>query len=94
MFWNLAEASVPMTQRAVMAMITSTARTITTGVLPARSSSPKARRPNRTATSASDPTTSTPVIEIAHPPIHPNHGPIARVTHENVVPQSGSTPFR
>ena len=30
---------------------------------------------------------------IAQPPIHPAHGPIARVTHENVVPQSGSARF-
>ena len=45
---------------------------------------------NRTPTSASDPSTRTPVIVIAQPPIHPAHGPIARVTQENVVPQSGS----
>ena len=38
--------------------------------------------------------TSTPVIVIAQPPIQPNHGPIARVTQENVVPQSWSTLFR
>ena len=30
---------------------------------------------------------------IAQPPIQPAHGPIARVTHENVVPQSGSARF-
>jgi hypothetical protein len=29
----------------------------------------------------------------AQPAIHPLHGPIARVTHENVVPQSGSARF-
>ena len=32
-------------------------------------------------------------IAIAQPPIHPAQGPIARVTQENVVPQSGSTRF-
>ena len=30
---------------------------------------------------------------IAQPPIQPAHGPIARVTQENVVPQSGSARF-
>ena len=30
---------------------------------------------------------------IAQPAIQPLHGPIARVTHENVVPQSGSARF-
>ena len=38
--------------------------------------------------------TSTPVMVIAHPPIQPNHGPRARVTQLNVVPQSGSTRLR
>jgi len=36
----------------------------------------------------------TPVMAIAHPPSHPNHGPIAWLTHEKVLPQSGSTRFR
>ena len=44
--------------------------------------------------SASEPVTSTPVIAMAQPPIHPSHGPIARVTQENVVPQSWSTRLR
>ena len=30
---------------------------------------------------------------IAQPPIHPANGPIARETHENVVPQSWSARF-
>ena len=30
---------------------------------------------------------------IAQPPIQPSEGPIARVTQENVVPQSGSARF-
>ena len=30
---------------------------------------------------------------IAQPPSHPQEGPIARVTHEKVVPQSGSARF-
>jgi hypothetical protein len=32
-------------------------------------------------------------MTIAQPPIQPAHGPIARVTQENVVPQSGSARF-
>ena len=47
-----------------------------------------------TPTLASEPITSTPVMPIAQPPNQPNHGPIARVTQENVVPQSESTRFR
>ena len=77
-----------------MATMTRQASAITTGVFSARSSSPKVRSPNRTATSASEPTTSTPVIEMAQPPIQPSHGPIDRVTQENVVPQSGSAWLR
>ena len=34
-----------------------------------------------------------PVVQIAQPPIHPAPGPIARVIHENDVPQSGSARF-
>jgi hypothetical protein len=30
---------------------------------------------------------------IAQPPSQPHDGPIPRVTHENVVPQSGSARF-
>ena len=30
---------------------------------------------------------------IAQPPIQPSDGPMPRVTHENVVPQSGSARF-
>ena len=34
-----------------------------------------------------------PVVQIAQPPIQPGHGPSARVTQENVVPQSWSALF-
>ena len=44
-----------------------------------------------TPTLDSEPTMRIPVIAMAQPPIQPIHGPIARVTQENVVPQSGST---
>ena len=93
-FCTRADASVPNTHSAVIATMTRTASGMTTARFDARSSKPTVSRVNRTAMSASEPMTSTPVIEIAQPPIHPNHGPIARVTHENVVPQSWSTLFR
>ena len=32
-------------------------------------------------------------MQIAQPPIQPGKGPRARVTHENVVPASGSARF-
>ena len=93
-FWNFAETSVPSTHSAVMARTTTTTSGITTALLPARSSSPIASRLNRTAMSASEPTTSTPVIAIAQPPIQPSQGPIARLTQEKVVPQSWSALLR
>jgi hypothetical protein len=34
-----------------------------------------------------------PVVHTAQPATHPSPGPMARVTHENVVPQSGSARF-
>jgi hypothetical protein len=34
-----------------------------------------------------------PVVQMAQPPSQPGHGPSARVTHENVVPQSWSARF-
>jgi len=37
--------------------------------------------------------TITSATTIAQPPSQPSDGPIARVTHENVVPQSGSARF-
>ena len=42
---------------------------------------------------ASEPITSTPVMQTAQPEIQPLHGPSAFVTHVNVVPQSGSARF-
>src|SRR6478672_2943433 len=92
--WKCADSSVPITQIAVITMISPTVSPLTTQSLAARSSRPNANRPYVTPTLASDPTTSTPVIPIAQPPSHPNHGPIALVTQENVVPQSESTRLR
>ena len=93
-FWKRAETSVPITQSAVIARTTTTTSGITMALLDAASSSPNASRLNRTAVSASEPVTSTPVIAIAQPPIQPTQGPIARVTQENVVPQSWSALLR
>ena len=62
--------------------------------LSAAASAPTISSVKLTPTSASDPITSTPVIAIAQPPIQPSHGPIARVTQLNVVPQSRSTRLR
>ena len=93
-FCRCAEVSVPITQTAVIAMIRTTVSPTTSAVFSVSESSPNVSSPNRTAVSASDPTTSTPVIEIAQPPIQPNHGPMARVTQENVVPQSWSALLR
>jgi hypothetical protein len=93
-FWNRAEISVPSTHSAVIARITSTVIGMTTGVLAGQVVQPDGSSPKRTAVSASEPITSTPVIAIAQPPIQPSHGPIARVTQENVVPQSWSARLR
>ena len=86
---------MPITQIAVITMISATVRRDDQrGVLGQRVQ----RRPSAARTGpptlASEPTTSTPVIPIAQPPIQPNHGPMARVTQENVVPQSWSALLR
>ncbi len=94
MSWRWADSSVPMTQMAVMARITTTARVCRITGLAAQLSRPAASRPKLTATSASEPMTRTPVIVIAQPPSQPAQGPMARVTQENVVPQSWSTLLR
>ena len=93
-FCSLAETSVPTTQIHVMTRIRITAPMVTAALDSASPSSPKVRKPNCTPTSASEPITRTPVIVMAHPPSQPNHGPMARVTHENVVPQSWSALLR
>ena len=92
--WKCADSSVPMTQMAVITMINATVRPLTAQSFSARSSAPTASSPYVTPTFARDPTTRTPVMPIAQPPSQPNQGPIALVTHENVVPQSESTRLR
>ena len=85
---------MPQTQIAVIATMRSTVSPRTSQVFSAAVSRPKVNIVKSTPTSASEPITSTPVMAIAQPPTHPAHGPIARVTHENVVPQSWSTELR
>ena len=92
--WKRADSSVPITQIAVITMISATVRALTAHSFSTRSSAPMASRKYVTPTLASDPTMSTPVMPMAQPPIQPNHGPMARVTHEKVVPQSESTRLR
>lgn len=82
------------THSAAIVTITSTVSACRISVFPAQPSRPTASRPNSTATSASEPTTRTPVMVIAQPPSQPVVGPSARVTQEKVVPQSGSARFR
>jgi hypothetical protein len=93
-FCTLADTSMPITQTAVITRMSSTVSTWRTTSLSAQLSRPTASRKKVTATSASDPTTRTPVIVMAQPPSQPAHGPMARVTHEKVVPQSWSTLLR
>ena len=93
-FCSRAEMSVPSTHSHVISRMRPIASGIRIQAFSAASSSPKVSRVKLTPTSASDPTTSTPVIAIAQPPIQPNHGPIARVTQLKVVPQSWSTRLR
>jgi len=62
--------------------------------LAASESKPKVKSPYLIAVSAKDPSTNTPAAAIVHPPKNPDLGPMARVTQENVVPQSGSRRFR
>ncbi len=93
-FWSLAEMSVPRTQIHVISKMSRIASGIRIQALSAAPSAPTISSEKLTPTSANDPITSTPVIVIAHPPIHPSHGPIARVTQLKVVPQSWSTRLR
>ncbi len=93
-FCSLALVSVPITHTQVIAKMSTTVRVRTRKVFSASPSSCRASNPNRTPVSASEPMTSTPVIEMAQPPIQPTQGPMARVTQENVVPQSWSARFR
>ena len=88
-----AEISVPITQIAVITTMITTARTTLARSDLRRSLKSKRSKRNSAETSASEPMTRIPVVQIAQPPRKPAYGPIARVTQEKVVPQSVSTRF-
>jgi hypothetical protein len=81
-------------QIAVVSTMIATARTITAAFDSAADSQPTRRYEYRAPTSASDPITRIPVVQIAQPPSQPAAGPSARVTQLNVVPASWSALFR
>ena len=71
----------------------STPRVVTAKVFSARPSALISRKEYLPAIWARLAITMMSATMIAQPPIQPAHGPIARVTHANVVPQSGSARF-
>ena len=84
---------MPITQIVVItAMIATASTTLARSDLRRSLSSSRSKRKSA-ETSASEPITRIPVVQIAQPPIHPAYGPSALVTQENVVPQSVSTRF-
>src|SRR6476646_7893324 len=85
-----AESSMPITQIAVMTTIHTTPTAVTAAVESAALCHPTSRNEYSPAICARLAITITSATTIAQPPIQPSDGPIARVTHENVVPQSGS----
>ena len=91
--WVRAESSIPITQIAVITAIQITPTNVTANVDAAAESQPTSRNEYRPAIWARFAITITSATTIAHPPIQPSHGPIAFVTHANVVPQSGSARF-
>ena len=88
-----AESSMPITQIAVMTAIQITPTSVTANVDAAAASQPTSRNEYRPAIWARFAITITSATMIAQPPIQPAYGPIALVTHANVVPQSGSARF-
>src|SRR6476659_6803660 len=88
-----AESSMPITQIAVMIAIQTTPTAVTAAVESAALCQPTSRNEYSPAICARFAITMTSATTIAQPPIQPSGGPIARVTHENVFPQSGSARF-
>ncbi len=84
---------MPIVVIAVMTMIQTTPTAVTAATDAAADSQPKSLKEYRPAIWARFAMTTMSATMIAHPPIHPAHGPIALVTHANVVPQSGSVRF-
>ena len=88
-----ADSSMPITQMAVMIAIQTTPTAVTAATLSAALSQPTSRNEYEPAICARFAMTMTSATMIAQPPSQPADGPMARVTHENVVPQSGSARF-
>ena len=85
---------MPMVTIAVMITIQTTPTAVTAAVEDAALVHPKSRNVYVPAICARLAMTITSATTIAQPFSHPSRGPIARVTQENVVPQSGSALFR
>src|SRR5918997_1585152 len=88
-----ADSSMPIVVIAVMTMIHTTPTAVTAATEPAADSQPTSLNEYRPAIWARFAMTTTSATMIAQPPSQPAHGPIALVTHANVVPQSGSMRF-
>ena len=89
-----ADSSMPITQIAVMIAIQTTPTAVTANVDAAADCQPTSRNEYRPAIWARLAITITSATMIAQPPSQPADGPIALVTQENVVPQSGSARLR
>jgi hypothetical protein len=81
---------MPIVTIAVMIAIQITPTRVTQNVLAAAPFAPKRRNVYEPAICARFAITTMSATTIAQPPNQPRCGPSARVTHENVVPQSGS----
>ena len=87
-------SSMPTTQIHVIPMMKMMPRARVHHVLFARSSSPKSRNVYCAAIRARLGMMMRSAIIDAQPPSHPARGPMDRVTHAKLVPQSGSARFR
>src|ERR687886_2254791 len=89
--WVRALSSMPITQTTVITAIQATPIAVTAAV--DGSSTPNSRKVYRPAICARLAMTMMSATTIAQPETQPGTGPNARVTHENVVPASGSALF-
>ena len=88
-----ADSSMPIVVIAVMTTIHTTPTAVTAAVDAAADSQPNSVNEYSPAICARFAMTTMSATMIAQPPSQPAHGPIALVTHANVVPQSGSVRF-
>src|SRR3954454_14136256 len=86
-------SSMPIVVIAVMITIQTTPTAVIAAVDSAAEVQSSSRKLYRPAICARFAMTTMSATMIAQPPIHPSDGPMPRVTHENVVPQSGSARF-